>query len=81
MFSFTVFLLFWVRAVGGKSSRQGKYFSKRKVVSLVGFGFNQMWKISNAQVARSAVTSVLKKLSQLSGKVVIAIMRHLSQLS
>ena len=28
----------------GKSSGKGKYFSKRKVVSIVGFGFSQMWK-------------------------------------
>ena len=37
-----------------------KYFSKRKVISLVGFGFSQMWKISNAKTAGS---SVLKMLS------------------
>ena len=37
-------------------------------------------KISNAQVARSAVIAVLKKLSQLSGKDVTAIMKKLSQL-
>ena len=55
-------------------------FSKRKVISLVGFGFSQMWKISNAKAVGLAVTSVLKRLSQLSGKVVIAIMRQLSQL-
>ena len=57
-----------------------KYFSKRKVISLVGFGFSQMWKISNAKAVGLAVTSVLKRLSQLSGKVVIAIMRQLLQL-
>ena len=38
-------------------------------------------KISNGQAARSVVTAVLKRLSQLLGKVVIAIMRQLSQLS
>ena len=38
-------------------------------------------KISNAQVARSAITTVLKRLSQLLGKVVTAIMKKLSQLS
>ncbi|XP_075645683.1 uncharacterized protein LOC142616786 [Castanea sativa] len=42
---------------------------------------NQMWKISNAKAAGSTVTSVLKKLSQLSEKAVTAIMRQLSQLS
>ena len=46
-------------------------FSKRNVVSLVGFGFEpNEEKISNAQATGSAVTVVLKKLSQLSGKVV-----------
>ena len=39
MFSFKMFLLFWIIAIGGKSSRKGKYFSKKKIVSLVGFGF------------------------------------------
>ena len=44
MFGFKVFLLFWVIAVGGKTSKKGKDFSqkkkkKKKVVSLVGFGF------------------------------------------
>ena len=53
------------------------YFSKRKLVSLVGFGFSQMWKISDAKTAGSVVTSVLKKLSQLSRKAVTAIMRQL----
>ena len=37
-------------------------------------------KISNAQVAVSAITAVLKRLSQLSGKTVTAIMKKLSQL-
>jgi len=37
-----------------------------------------MWKINNAKAAGLAVTSILKKLSQLSGKVVTAIMRQLS---
>ena len=38
-------------------------------------------KISNAQAAGSAVTTVLKILSQLLGKAVTAIMKKLSQLS
>ena len=38
-------------------------------------------KISNVQATRSAVTAVLKRPSQLSGKIVMAIMRKLSQLS
>ena len=36
-----------------------------------------MWKISNAKAVGSAVTSVLKKLSQLSRKVMTVIMRQL----
>ena len=39
MFSFKVFLLFWVIAAGGKSRGKKKYFSKKKIVSLIGFGF------------------------------------------
>ena len=39
MFSFKEFLLFWVIATGGKTSRKGKNFNKKKIVSLVGFGF------------------------------------------
>ena len=53
------------------------YFSKRKLVSLVGFGFRQIWKISNGKAAGSIITSILKKLSQLSRKAVTAIMRQL----
>ena len=56
------------------------HFSKKEIVTLVGFGFSQMGKISNAKVAGSTVTSILKKLSQMSGKAVTAIMRQLSQL-
>ena len=59
----------------GKNSKKGRYFNKKEIVTLVGFGFSQMWKINNAKVAGSAVTSVLKKLSQLSEKIVIVIMR------
>ena len=65
----------------GKNSRKGRYFNKKEIVTLVGFGFSQMWKISNAKAAGSTVTCVLKKPSQLLGKVVIVIMRQLSQLS
>ena len=40
MFSFKVFLLFWVIIAGGKTSRKGKDFNKKKKkVSLVGFEF------------------------------------------
>jgi len=37
MFSFKMLLLFWEIAAEGKSSRKRKYFSKKKIVSLVGF--------------------------------------------
>ena len=47
------------------------------MVTLVGFGFSQMWKINNAKAIELVVTSVLKKLSYLSGKAVIAIMKQL----
>ena len=36
-----------------------------------------MWQINNAKAAESIITSVLKKLSYLSGKAVIAIMKQL----
>ena len=58
--------------------KKGKHFGKKKIVTLVGFGFSQMWKINNAKAVGSAITSVLKKLSLLSGKAVTAIMRQLS---
>ena len=45
----------------GKISRKGRYYGKKKIVTLVGFGFSQMWKISNAKATGSVVTSVLKK--------------------
>ena len=51
------------------------HFSKKEIVTLIGFGFSQMWKINNAKAAESVVTSVLKKLSYLSGKAVTAIMK------
>ena len=62
MFSFKVFLLFRVRVAGDRVEKKGKHFGKKKIVTLVGFGFSQMGKISNAKAAGSAVTSVLKKL-------------------
>ena len=43
-----------------KSNIKGRYFSKRNVVPIVGFGFSQIWKKS-VMAARSAVTTVLKK--------------------
>ena len=32
-------LLFWVISARGKTSKKGNDFSKKKIVSLVGFGF------------------------------------------
>ena len=44
MFRFKVFLLFWVRAAGERAAKKKKkkYFGKKKIVTLVGFGFSQM---------------------------------------
>ena len=42
MFNFKVCLLFWVIVARGKTSKKGKDFrkeKKKKIVSLVGFGF------------------------------------------
>ena len=39
MFSFKVFLLFWVRAAGERAVEKEIYFGKKKIVTLVGFGF------------------------------------------
>ena len=39
MFNFKEFLLFWIIAARGKSSKKGNDFSKKMIVSLVGFGF------------------------------------------
>ena len=39
MFSFKGFLLFWVISSGGKTNKKRKDFSKKKIASLVGFGF------------------------------------------
>ena len=96
MFSFNVSLLFQVRVAREKNSRNGRYFSKRKVVSILVLVLAKCEKINNVQIAgstvttvlkrlfqlsRKAVTTIMKKLSQLSGKAVIAIMKKLSQLS
>ena len=59
----------------GKSSKKGRYFGKKKIVTLVGLVSAKCGKISNAKVVRSAVTFVLKRLSQLSGKAMTAVMR------
>ena len=59
----------------GKSSRKGRYFGKKKIVTLVGLISAKCGKISNAKAVRSAVTFVLKRLSQLLGKAVTTVMR------
>ena len=58
MFSFNVSLLFQVRVAREKNSINGRYFSKRKVVSIVGFGFSQLWK-------KTVMLRLLGQLSQL----------------
>ena len=45
----------------GKSNRKGRYFSKRKTVSIVGFGLAKCGKFSDVQATGSAVTAILKK--------------------
>ena len=68
MFSFKVFLLFWVITVGGQTSRKGNDFSKKRQFLQLVLVFSQMRKFNNVKAAGSAVTAVLKKLSQLSKK-------------
>ena len=75
MFSFKEFLLFWVIATAGKTSRKGKDFSKKKIASLVGFGFSQIRKFYNVKAARSAIIAVLKRLSQLFEKAITVVIR------
>ena len=58
MFWFKVFLLFWVRATRERIVEKGRYFNKRKIVSIVSFGFNQMWK-------KLVMLRLLGQLSQL----------------
>ena len=61
-----MFLLFWVRVAGERATEKEGILARTKIVILVGFGFSQKWKINNAKAPGLAVTSVLKKLSQLS---------------
>ena len=75
MFNFKGFLLFWVILAGGKTNRKGKDFSKKKIVSLVGFGFSQIRKLCNVKAARSAIIAVLKRLSQLFKKAITVVIR------
>ena len=44
MFSFKVFLLFRVRVVGGRIAEKESILARKKVVTIVSFGFSQMWK-------------------------------------
>ena len=66
MFGFKVFLLFWVIAVGGKTSKKGKDFSQKKKKRLflwLVLAFSQIGKICNFKAIGSAVIAILKKLS------------------
>ena len=38
------FFAFSSKSCWGKSNIKGRYFSKRNVVPIVGYGFSQMWK-------------------------------------
>ena len=44
MFRFKVFLLFWVRATRERAAENEYILARKKVVTIVGFGFSQMWK-------------------------------------
>ena len=68
MFGFKVFLLFWVIAVGGKTSKKGKDFSqkkkkKKRLFLWLVLAFSQIGKICNFKAIGSAVIAILKKLS------------------
>ena len=44
MFSFKIFWLFWVRVAGERVAEKESILVRKKVVTIVGFGFSQMWK-------------------------------------
>ena len=44
MFSFKVFLLFWVRVARERVTEKESILARKKVVTIVSFGFSQMWK-------------------------------------
>ena len=44
MLNFKVFLLFWVRAIGERVAEKESILERKKIVTLVGFGFRQKWK-------------------------------------
>ena len=58
MFSFKVFLLFRVRVVGGRIAEKESILARKKVVTIVSFGFSQMWK-------KTVMLRLLGQLSQL----------------
>ena len=58
MFSFKVFLLFRVRVVGGRIAEKESILARKKVVTIVSFGFSQMWK-------KIVMLRLLGQLSQL----------------
>ena len=69
MFSFKAFLLFWERVARERvAENEGILARKKQLLQLV-LVLAKYGKISNAQVAGLVVTAVLKKLSQLSGKI------------
>ena len=58
MFSFKVFLLFRVRVVGGRIAEKESILARKKVVTIVSFGFSQMWK-------KIVILRLMGQLSQL----------------
>ena len=58
MFSFKVFLLFRVRVVGGRIAEKESILARKKVVTIVSFGFSQLWK-------KTVMLRLLGQLSQL----------------
>ena len=44
MFSFKIFWLFQVRAAGERVAEKESILARKKVVTIVGFSFSQMWK-------------------------------------
>ena len=58
MFSFKIFWLFQVRAAGERVAEKESILARKKVVTIVGFGFSQMWK-------KTVMLRLLGQLSQL----------------
>ena len=55
---FKIFLLFRVRVAGEKVTEKEGILARKKVVTIVGFGFSQMWK-------KTVMLRLLGQLSQL----------------